>query len=299
MTRCWCAGWLADGSSPASTPSNRAHLFPSHGPVPPGRHSPDRGRQCRTKTPPSRDRCALTGKYGEGPNGYNTCNLGVAKLGVTCPAKIQYLDKNGFKEPTNISTVSGQAQYLIGNAPRSLAYGVRNPYTWNVDASMRRTFPLIQGRRGHSPLKPTALTCGTTSPSATQAQLGPTIHQPSATSPAHQATVTGSLPDTSTSNLKPSCIRRNPSAADAGFTLNSPVLLKPFRSERPDPRKEIAVPLAVISSLHQAGLFTAHQRCPIGNHFAENCCNLMHNLDYGQSAIQSSPYSGLNCKIAR
>ncbi|HEV2486471.1 MAG TPA: carboxypeptidase-like regulatory domain-containing protein [Terracidiphilus sp.] len=90
-----------------------------------------------------------TYKYGDGPNGYNTCNLGVAKLGVTCPAKIQYLDKNGFKEPTDISpfdTPSNKslAQYLIGNAPRSLSYGVRNPSTWNVDASMRRTFPLIK-----------------------------------------------------------------------------------------------------------------------------------------------------------
>jgi Carboxypeptidase regulatory-like domain len=84
----------------------------------------------------------IHGKYGSGPNGYNTCNLGVAKLGVTCPAKIQYLDPAGFKQPNDISGVSGQSQFLIGSAPRTLAYGARNPYTWNVDAGMRRSFPL-------------------------------------------------------------------------------------------------------------------------------------------------------------
>lgn len=41
--------------------------------------------------------------------------------------------------------MSGQAQYLIGNAPRALAYGVRNPYTWDVDSGLRRTIPLREG----------------------------------------------------------------------------------------------------------------------------------------------------------
>ncbi len=80
------------------------------------------------------------GKWGSGPNGYNTCNLGI---GSGC-AKIQYLNPNAFATPQNISPVSGQAQYLIGNAPRTRAYGVRNPYTWNVDAGLRRSFPLVK-----------------------------------------------------------------------------------------------------------------------------------------------------------
>jgi len=84
----------------------------------------------------------IHGKYGSGPNGYNTCNLGVAKLGVTCPAKIQYLDPTGFSQPNDVTGVSGQSQFLLGNAPRSLPYGVRNPYTWNVDSGLRRSFPL-------------------------------------------------------------------------------------------------------------------------------------------------------------
>lgn len=74
----------------------------------------------------------INGKYGSGPNGTLASNLG----------KVQYVDLNGFAQPQNISTVSGQPQYLIGNAPRNHAYAMRNPYTWNVDAGMRRSFPL-------------------------------------------------------------------------------------------------------------------------------------------------------------
>jgi hypothetical protein len=84
----------------------------------------------------------IHGKFGSGPNGYNTCNLGINAIGQTGCTKIQYLDKNGFKQPNDASTVSGQPQYLIGNAPRTLVYGARNPYTWNVDTGLRRSFPL-------------------------------------------------------------------------------------------------------------------------------------------------------------
>ena len=84
------------------------------------------------------------GKYGSGPNGYNTCNLGINALGQSGCNKIQYLTPNGFSTPQNISTVSAQ-QYLIGNAPRTLAYKTRNPYTWNVDAGMRRSIPIKEG----------------------------------------------------------------------------------------------------------------------------------------------------------
>ena len=74
----------------------------------------------------------INGNYGSGPNGYQAANLG----------KVQYVDVNAFAQPQNISTVSGQPQYLIGNAPRNHAYAMRNPSTWNVDAGMRRSFPL-------------------------------------------------------------------------------------------------------------------------------------------------------------
>ncbi len=76
----------------------------------------------------------INGKFGSGPNGYQAANLG----------KVQYIDGGAFAQPENISTVSGQPQYLIGNAPRNHAYGMRNPYTWNVDAGLRRSIPLFR-----------------------------------------------------------------------------------------------------------------------------------------------------------
>ncbi len=114
------------------------------------------------------------------------------------PGKIQYLDPTGFAAPANLSTVGTAHLIPIGNAPRTLAYGARNPYTWNVDSGLRRTFPLVT-KAGTLSLKPTASTSGTTSPSAIPARVGPLLHQPSARSPAHPATVTGSSPATSPS----------------------------------------------------------------------------------------------------
>jgi hypothetical protein len=89
----------------------------------------------------------INGKFGSGPNGVNTCNLGINKLGQTGCSKIQYLSPAGFSAPGDISPFDTGAskplpQYLIGNAPRTLAYGARNPYTWDVDSGLRRTFPI-------------------------------------------------------------------------------------------------------------------------------------------------------------
>ncbi len=77
------------------------------------------------------------GSYGSGPNGTNACNLGI---GSGCTA-IQYFNPSAFATPTNVSTVS-TAQYLIGNAPRTAADGLRNPGTENLNAGLRRSFPL-------------------------------------------------------------------------------------------------------------------------------------------------------------
>ncbi len=76
----------------------------------------------------------INGKFGSGPNGYQAASLG----------KVQYVDSTSFAQPQNISTVSGQPQYLIGNAPRNYAYQMRNPYTWNVDSGLRRSIPLFR-----------------------------------------------------------------------------------------------------------------------------------------------------------
>ena len=77
----------------------------------------------------------INGAYGKGPNGYQAASLG----------KVAYLDKNAFSTPQDVSTTpSGKhtAQYLLGNAPRTAAYGLRNPASWNLDTGLRRTFPL-------------------------------------------------------------------------------------------------------------------------------------------------------------
>jgi hypothetical protein len=78
------------------------------------------------------------GSYGSGPNGFNACNIGV---GSGCTA-ISYVNPAAFQAPGDLSTVSGTHQYLIGNAPRTAPYQLRNPGTENLNAAVRRSFPL-------------------------------------------------------------------------------------------------------------------------------------------------------------
>lgn len=79
----------------------------------------------------------INGGFGKGPNGVTTCNLGI---GTGCKP-VPYIDSTAFSTPQNVSTTS-TAQYLIGNAPRTLAYGMRNPGTWDLDTGVRRTFQI-------------------------------------------------------------------------------------------------------------------------------------------------------------
>ncbi len=85
------------------------------------------------------------GSYGSGPNGYQFANL----------SNIKYVNSNAFISAVNNSTAPGcvpgsssqfqgscQASYLIGNAPRTAAYGLRNPGTENLNLGLRRSFPL-------------------------------------------------------------------------------------------------------------------------------------------------------------
>jgi hypothetical protein len=74
----------------------------------------------------------INGSYGSGPNGTVASNLG----------KVAYVDTNAFLTPQNVSAVSGQAQYLIGNAPRTRPWNLNNPGTQNLDTSVRRSFAL-------------------------------------------------------------------------------------------------------------------------------------------------------------
>ena len=87
----------------------------------------------------------INGKWGSGPNGFNTCNLGINAVGQTGCTAIHYLDNVAFQTPQNISTVSGLPQYLLGNAPRNHAFQLRGPYTWNLDSGIRRSIPIREG----------------------------------------------------------------------------------------------------------------------------------------------------------
>ena len=73
----------------------------------------------------------INGSYGTGPTGTTAANLG----------NIQYVDKNAFTNAANISATS-TAQYLLGDAPRTRPLNLWNPGTQNLDASLRRSFPL-------------------------------------------------------------------------------------------------------------------------------------------------------------
>jgi hypothetical protein len=78
----------------------------------------------------------INGKYGSGPNGHTACNLGV---GSGCTA-IKYLTQNAFQLPRSISPISSLPITLLGNAPRTRAYGLVGPVSVSFDAALRRTF---------------------------------------------------------------------------------------------------------------------------------------------------------------
>jgi len=73
------------------------------------------------------------GSYGTGPTGVTYANR-----------TLQYINPAAFQVPTDLSTVSGYHQYLIGNIPRSAPYGLRNPGTQNLNLAIRRTFPITE-----------------------------------------------------------------------------------------------------------------------------------------------------------
>jgi hypothetical protein len=82
----------------------------------------------------------INGKFGSGPGGYTFANA----------SNIKYVDINAFSQPTNVSTAINSStgkynsfQYLIGNAPRTAAYGIRNPGNQTDNLSIRRSFPFL------------------------------------------------------------------------------------------------------------------------------------------------------------
>ena len=73
----------------------------------------------------------MNGGYGKG--------VTAASLG-----SVQFIDPNAFAKPANYSENFGTNINLIGNVTRTAPFGLRNPYRWNDDLSLRRTFPLYE-----------------------------------------------------------------------------------------------------------------------------------------------------------
>ena len=69
---------------------------------------------------------------------------GMRRIGVP------YVDFNAFKAPTSLFNYTApngnvtHANSLIGNVARTAPYGLRDPYYWNVDASVRRVFKIYE-----------------------------------------------------------------------------------------------------------------------------------------------------------
>lgn len=83
----------------------------------------------------------VNGSYGSGPGGVSACNLG---FGPGCKAA-PYIDNTKFVLPTNVSPLpksSNVPLFLLGNSPRTAPLGLRGPGSQDLDASLRRTFPI-------------------------------------------------------------------------------------------------------------------------------------------------------------
>lgn len=79
----------------------------------------------------------INGGYGDGPNGRTAANLNTVK----------YIDSNAFQAAqfVNPNTASNITKMnLIGNVPRTGAFGLRNPAQWNIDAGLRRSIPIYR-----------------------------------------------------------------------------------------------------------------------------------------------------------
>lgn len=77
----------------------------------------------------------INGHYGDGPRGRTAANLG----------HVSYFNSAAFSAPNPVNPNTSNKitkLNLIGNAPRTGALDLRNPIQWNMDANLRRSFPV-------------------------------------------------------------------------------------------------------------------------------------------------------------
>jgi hypothetical protein len=59
---------------------------------------------------------------------------------------VSYINPNAFVAPTTLTSNLSTNYNLIGNAPRTAPYGLRQPYFWQDDISLRRSFNITPNR---------------------------------------------------------------------------------------------------------------------------------------------------------
>ena len=74
----------------------------------------------------------INGSFGSGLNGGNL-------------SAVKYVDTNAFMTPPKLNS-AGSGVYQIGGAPRTAPFNLRNPSGYNLDASLKRSFPLVGER---------------------------------------------------------------------------------------------------------------------------------------------------------
>ena len=127
ITRSLLGGWsisgiyqVASGTPVAVTSSHCTSTPPNAG-------------TCMPSLNPNATGARINGAYGGGPGGTTFSNLN----------SVRYIDPTAFVAPADLSTVPGTAhQFKFGNAPRTAPFGLRNPGVNNVNASIKRTFPM-------------------------------------------------------------------------------------------------------------------------------------------------------------
>ena len=79
--------------------------------------------------------------YTRNPREHGTYGKGVTSAAL---GSVQFIDPNAFKAPSTYTTNFGTNINLIGNVARTAPDDLRNPYHWDDDVSLRRTFPLYE-----------------------------------------------------------------------------------------------------------------------------------------------------------
>ncbi len=92
-------------------------------------------------TAPNTGQCEpdFNASYFANPRKNGTYGKGVTAKNLS---SVQYIDPNAFTQPSTFTTNFSTNLNRIGNVARTAPYGLRNPYRWNDDISLRRTFPL-------------------------------------------------------------------------------------------------------------------------------------------------------------